>query len=729
MLEEEKAMFKSLRSERGGTLMLVFGFIVMISLILVPLAMSTNIGLLQAKTNGNTEAAFNEAQSAMTVFGRLYEDMTGPEGADSPNNTEAKIMALVDEVNRIPGLDAEAVIIRKNDEPVAVAFTARHGVSNQVRAATVKYRLASMYVAPSATPEVAPPTSAPTSPPGPTPTPIPPGIGTGLKVIINDSKYNPVFAACYAGVQAGSQLPSEHIRNDAVNFNELFDPVANYNLNSIDPLISRYTNMIYGYDFPGVFADARYTAANQGNPTGAAGDITVQAPSSTTVGAISQAGNVSIYTNSETATSVTISKDINGKSVVAGGNLKLWSEKNGAGTIVFQGDVYVKGNLEIAGNMTVNEVVFEGDVVIGGNLIINKSFNKLTFNKDLLVNNFAVNVQMTGLLKVSGMLAAKGDMSFSQMSSTSLFEVGLSGRGDTVVGGKVTFSQTIDGSIYIHNDWAAGQTFLISGTFNPSSKFTVGGNLLSGTEINFQSNINIKLSIGKSVISKGKISFGQINTSGSVEIGGNLLAETTIGYSNNIDGPFKVGQSMFAKDGISFGLINSSKGTVEVTEHIISGTTITFKNIDGVLQTGKSLVSKGALTFSQINSNPGLVDIGENILSASTITFSQNIDGVVKVGKSFAAASDINFGIIQNAKGLAIGENLITKGNLIFRDKISKPIKLANGALIVYGNATMGNTSDNLNWELFQAKGFFVKGTTNINLQNVNNGRKLFCIT
>ncbi len=720
-------MIKNLKSERGGTLMLVFGFIVMLSLILVPLAMSTNIGLLQAKTNGNTEAAFNEAQSAMTIFGRLYEDMTNRQGVDSPNNTEANIIALVEQVNRIPGLQAEAVVIRKNNVPVAVSFTAKRGASNQVRSATVKYRLAAIYVAPSPTPNVAPPTPAPTSPPAPAPTPTTPGIGTGLKVIIKESKYNPVFAACYNGVQAGSQLPTEHIRNDITNFGDLFDPVTSYNLNSIDPLVTRYGNMIYDYDYQAVFADARLAKAIQGTPSGAAGSVTVQASS----GAINQSGNVTVTTNSETATTIEIGKNADNQSVVTGGNLYLSRQKNGASTLVFKGDVYVKGNLELTGNMTINDIVFEGDVVIGGDLIVNRAFNKFTVKKDLLVNHFSMNVQMIGPMQVYGMLAAKGNMLFPQnLNRDALLEVGIAGAGDLVVGGRVAFSSTIDGALSVHNNWATAQTFTMSGAFNPSSKFTIAKSLLAGSDINFQGDINIPINIGKSIISKGKINFGQINSSaGTVVVGENVLAGTTISYSNNIDGPFKVGQTMFAKAGIAFGLINSGKGTVEAGEHIVSGTTISFKNIDGVLRTGKSLVAKGALTFSQINSNPGLVEIGENVWSGSAVTFNQNIDGVFKVGKSFVAAGDIQFGAIQNAKGLSIGENLITKGNLTFRDKISKPVKLTNGSLIVYGNANMGNTSDNLNWELFQAKGFFVNGTSSINLQNVNNGRKLFCIT
>lgn len=68
-------MQKYIKSEKGGTLMIAFGFIVVLAIMIAPLVLQTNNGLLQAKTGGNKEIAFTQAHSAYSVFGRLYENL------------------------------------------------------------------------------------------------------------------------------------------------------------------------------------------------------------------------------------------------------------------------------------------------------------------------------------------------------------------------------------------------------------------------------------------------------------------------------------------------------------------------------------------------------------------------------------------------------------------------------------------------------------------------------
>lgn len=138
-------MFNYIPSQKGGTLMIVFGFIVTLVIVITPLVLLTNTGHLQAKANGNREKAYAQAHSAMSVFAHLYEKLEGV----NTSNYEQEVNKLIEEV-KVKKLDqllkTELTLIEDGGKATAVKFVSYAGEENQKRSSEVIFKLKPLQV-------------------------------------------------------------------------------------------------------------------------------------------------------------------------------------------------------------------------------------------------------------------------------------------------------------------------------------------------------------------------------------------------------------------------------------------------------------------------------------------------------------------------------------------------------------------------------------------------------
>jgi hypothetical protein len=597
-------MFKYISPEKGGTLMIVFGFIVTLAIVVTPLALSTNTGLLQVKTNGNTEAAFTEAHSAMTVFGRLYETMVKE---DEANNTEAAILALAEEVRRNTGLHADVEIIRNGANiPVKVRFTAQAGVGNQVRNGKADYRLSPLYDPPEATIPVLPtdpPIATPVVTPAPTPTPQPTP-ATGMKVVLSneliEKKYNKLFAVCYMQPANGQPLPLEHIVNEYTErqFKDWFEASADYYLDKVPAAMAA--------TFPQAFIDDRFDNASNLDNVVTGATLTVNQSRN----AISHGGHVQIKLPIWNA-DMTIGKDVSGFAIKTNGDLLFADNINSNividgrtevggklqinalandKTIVFKGDLVIRGDL-LFGQSTVDTIIVEGDLIVGGGVTNKNVLKKLIVKGDMLVGGNMTTDNVLVQWQVDGELIVKGGLT----TNNNLYSFSV-GR-DASVQGNVIIKMPV-----------AESGYGIAGLFR------VGGSLQVQGSLEFRNTL-YGLTIGEDLIVGSALSFNHLKS--GLQIGGSVLVNQNLRFTNSVES-FNVGENVVAS------------GMVEFTHPIHN----TFR-VDG------TLAAKGDIKFAFIQSN-STMSIGDNLITASNLTVTGNIPGSLKLGGYLLAMKDAN---------------------------------------------------------------------------------------
>ncbi|CAM4239330.1 cytoskeletal protein CcmA (bactofilin family) [Paenibacillus endophyticus] len=604
-------MTNSLKSEKGGTLMLVFGFIVMLSIVVAPLAMSTNIGLLQAKTNANSEQSFTEAHSGMTVFARMYEDM---KKVDNTENTVANIERLVQAVNDMDELDVQAVIVKNSSgKPIAVTFEAKHGVGNQVRSSKLNYKLEPVYV-PTTPPTVVIPTPSPT--PGPTPTPTVPAPGTGNKVLLKNSttvQNNKLFAACYILPATGQALPLTHILNTFTDtqFQGWFGDTANYYLNQSAAAI---TNA-----FQNVFSDSRYSDVAALNSTVTSTEISKYQ----TGPAIINAGNVNISGSPSTVITspVVINKDSNGNAVVANGNLYfkdivkapilfdgdvrvggnlVFRQLDDNNTITFNHNVLVKGNVVI-GEGTIDNLVIEGDLIVGGNLTVKNTFDNLIVKGDIIVAG-DVNIDSTVLRwHVNGGMVVKGNMTATNGITSLDVKKSVTVKGNLKLTNPV--SESREG---VTGKFAIGGSLQVNGVLeirNSVYGFTIEGNVIVNQDFTFFNVIEKNMKVKGSIYVKGNFSLN--NTVHDFNVDGNVVVDGNFTAASTLERNFVIGGSLVTKGSIAFQNTIKSNVTMKIGENLISKTNLTFNpwTLYGSLDIGNMLLVFKDATFHNLDSD------------------------------------------------------------------------------------------------------------------------------
>lgn len=595
-------MFKYIPSQKGGTLMLVFGFIVVLALVVAPLALNTNIGLLGARTSGTTEVAFTEAHSAMTVFARMYQEMVA---ADETNNTEANIEALVDTVAGMNALGAQVTLLRDSDrKPTAVRFTSQAGSGNQVRTSKVLYQLAGLYDGPGVDPN---PTPTPTPTPGPTPTPTttpPPITADGMKVLMkNDTtpQNNKLFAACYLQPATGQQLPFEHILNNFTRTQFL-----NWFENAADQYLAQASETI-GRAFQNVFADGRLALAAALNSKVSGSDLLVEQSN----GPIQHGNTVNIanrYGSNLTGSIVIGPSDSGGNAVrttgdfnfgrinaeilidgntQAGGSLNFIEVKDSK-TITFNGDVTVKGNVNFGTGGTVNEIIVEGDLVIGGNLNVGNTLTKLIVKGDLVVGgNVTINYPVL-VWQVNGSFIVNGD--FNATNTVHRFDV----RRDAAVKGRMVFLNPLaQQSQGIQGLFSVGGTFKVQGPLdikNTVRGFNVAGDVIVNNDLTFHNHVASNFVVNGSILVSGSLRFK--NSVDDFNVMRNVVAGGMIAYENTIGRTFNVGGSFVAAGDITFQNTIASSVTLSIKENLITKSNLKFNDwtLNGSLDIGGYLL-------------------------------------------------------------------------------------------------------------------------------------------
>jgi predicted acyltransferase (DUF342 family) len=536
-------MFKCFQSEKGGTLMLVFGFIVMISLVIAPLAMSTNIGLLQAKTNGNKEAAFTKAHSAMTVFARLYEESK----TKGVLNTKVQVEKLVAAVNAMSDLHADLTILKDNsNNPIAVLFTADEGYERLKRNNKVRFNLGEIAPEPTATP-------MPTATPIVTPTPLiptPPPTPVTQKVLVKDNtttpkKHNKLFAACYYEPPVGESLPDKYFNNSftQAQFNSWFDSTADSYLNAATLAIANE------------IADPRLAKAAAQSNTTPSGALSI----SKSRAAVNHTGTVNIGGSStqNITQAVLINSDSNGNALTAtgnldftdiiqsevkfagnvkvGGNLRVRDTTN-TGSIVFGGDVYVRGDVDFGYNGDIDSIIVEGDLIINGNLKMSNTLQKLIVHGDIVIGGTTSSTYPIHLWEVGGKMVAKGAVTLS--NTVYAFKVAK----NVIIGDKLSLNSTVQnyfnvgGSLLVKNDLTFNNTvynvninehIIVGGkvqfTNTIEKEFIVGGSFVARGDITFANDTKQLIHIGKNMITKSNLSFNPYGIDGGLQIDGMLL--------------------------------------------------------------------------------------------------------------------------------------------------------------------------------------------------------------
>ncbi|WP_165279952.1 hypothetical protein [Paenibacillus protaetiae] len=525
-------MRNSIRSENGSTLLMVLGFIVVLSLLAVPLLANSNIGLLQAKTNGNAEIAFTNARSAMQIFEQVYDDLKA-----NQLNTAENIALLTAEIERMhEELHIERVWLMPSEaDPEAVMFRAKAGAANQERESTLVFPLKAAVKPDLPTPEPSPgpdPTPEPSPGPDPTPEPTespqgPPEIATNATVIQSyypesKMKFDSLFCACGSG-----KITVDHSYNKD-SFRQAFGSYVDYYLNDVlEAQTSQKLGELAGLPGTGL------RLAKEVNP--AAGIW----PAGTT---ISADGNVSLGNGTKAVQTP--------GSLEAGGNLT-----SAAGTTLnISGDLKVQGNVTLGTGGSEGDITVHGDMLVGGDLLIKNSFGTLTVDGNMIVDgniifeNTVKGVAVGGdldamhdiILKntvtngigVGGSLNVKGNM---DVQSTPKFI--KTGRSLTV-GGNLLFRNSINDGIYVQSgDLTVGGKLTISNTIN---HLVVQGSLLVNGSLTSAITVS-ELSVANNVITGGDLTFGNRVT--AINIGGSLVSGGSLTNDSGIDA-IKIGHDL-----------------------------------------------------------------------------------------------------------------------------------------------------------------------------------------
>lgn len=603
-------MIKCFGSEKGGTLMLVFGFIIMISFVLVPLAMSTNIGLLQAKTNANTEKSFTEAHSGMTIFARLYEEM---KKGDESRNTAEVISELILQVNNMPQLDVDVkVVMNSANKPIAVTFESDAGIGNQVRTSKVRYNLEPLYIPP-ATPG---PIPTPTPSPTPVPTTTPPVLTVDQKVLLKNTtakENNKLFAACYYSPATGEPLPPEHFLNEFndTQFQGWFGSTADYYLNNASSAIrDAFQNVFTDNRFQQVAAlDSMITATNElskwesGSAINHPGKVNISGSPTTeitkdTVIEADQSGN-SLVANGDLEFKDIVNAQMLFKGDVrVGGNMIVREVKN-AKSISFNKNVLVKGNVTLGSGGTIDTIVVEGDLIVGGNLTFSNTLKKLVVKGDLIVNgtiniNYPISIwQVNGGIVVKGnIIATNGVTSFDIKRSVAV-------QGNMIFYNPV--AEQVDG---VQGLFSVGGSLKVNGQldfWNTVYGFQVGENVIVSKSLIFHSTINKDFLVQGSILVKGDLTLK--NTVYDFNVLGNLVTEGSFIVGSTLERTFSIGGSLVAKGDIGFQNTVKEGTIIKIGENLITKSNLKFNDwtLKGSLEIGNMLLVFKDATFQDMN--------------------------------------------------------------------------------------------------------------------------------
>jgi hypothetical protein len=704
---ERGVLMNQLRSKKGYTLLLVLGFVLILALVITPLAVSLNVGYLQAVTDGHSEAAFIEAESAATVYKRIFAEATAKEAAKSSSLTDADARELamsLASARLFPALTVAPVDQAGVLKSVQFAATSGDGPQKRGRVLALGFEQVTTTT-----------TETVTEVDGNT-------FYNKHGVVVNRPKYNYIFTPPAASrsydspAMCTADICNSYTGNYAQEFND-------------------YLQKYIGADYP-IGKNAMMTNWQNAPllaplPTLAVPDQVLNLPSTITQGVNAYQGSAGLRWAGDVnlvQKNTMIGVLASGNSMEVAGNLTLpeWSGTTFQGGLQIGGDFLAQGNGRGNGDLIIN-----GSALVKGNLKFTNNFNTIRIKGDLLVKGnieipqattFLVdgsiiaggNITLSGpnpTVRIGGTFSTRGTATFASMST---MEVG----GDLLAAKNLIYSQTVSDGLYVTGAISAGENLsfayiprISAGAWTTSwagntSDYLQGkpqGNnrqpVIAGKEFKFTNTVDVfratgdfssqtfstgstqlkYVRIGGSWLAGSSVNFNDtvddwwiggnlhvdnivhIQTTPKLIVDGSIYAKNGFSVENAITKAFTVGGSLLSLGKIKFA--NTIEG-VTIAGDMMAKTGIIFGNPITSLEVKGSMVADGPIQLG--NSITRLVT-GGSILSKSSITFNNTVNTMQVGGSLVAGGGNLVFNNDIGSSAVSISGDLIAAGNMSFR--------------------------------------------------------------
>lgn len=670
---------KKLKSERGATLLLVMGLILILVLLMTPLLMNLNVGLLQTATDGHTEKAFDEAESAAAVYKRLFNEAVKVEEAKKSYLEESDAVALATNLNAarlFPNLQVTPLITTSKK---AVEFASYSGAGQQKRGRAVQLGFEQIKTT---TTENSNSTSEDV-------------FYWKHGVVMNRPNYNYIYTN--VGTSPNNKN-YEFISNSypsAKYTTEFNDYMKKYTGDSFNTRLAHWPVVTLDQPLPSLPIPAEVMAIN---------NVSTQKSKNFSSGdGINWAGDVNLTTSSS---EVTINKLSNGNAIETTGSVTLpaWSKST------FNGNVKVGQNFTARGNGGDRTLTINGNLMVRGNANFSDNYNAIYVKGNLLVNEDLTIGDVYTEMVVEGDLIVGKKINFSGKL------VKLTVKGSISSGTSISFNN--GGAIIVNGDLISGTNFYITSAFD---YLQVKGAISARENITFTNSIGI-ISAGnwsnewssqsndgqaaylagtavgndrKSIIAGNTLDFN--NTITTLRVTGNISSK--ILFIRNTMRNVRVNGSIITNGDLS---IAESVTDWMINEHFYSNGTTTLpttqklhikgtfysktkirgsSTLDNVIVQG-SLLSQGPIVFDNTINN---VNIGGDLVSNSEITLKSVTNSTVN--GYMLANGEINFS--NDIDNFTLNNDMIAQGDISFMHLAS--IKV-NGAIAAKGNLAFKNT-------------------------------------
>lgn len=471
--------------ERGSTLMLVLGVVLVMSVLIIPLTAVLRTSINQSVMAANSEKAGSHAESIARVYRKLLQEAAGS------GLKQQDLRLLAQQLADHPlAMDGRVIRIRVlPDEPAPpdrIEIITESGSGPSKRQKKIIYHFS----------------FSEGGGPGGAPGGDDDVFYLKKQVVVSPSTYNFYFKICdKPGVPDEDFFDNDY---PPEKFAEDFLAYLDYFLQSVDlePLTA---------PVPGISANAP-NSRTYNNLSGTVNE-TVDAK-----------GNIIFNSYLNTVT-------INGD-VVAGGDITF----NGIGTLVIKGDLIAGGNIDfkgwtgdltVEGNIGAKNLTFAGgnNLTVGKwntntNQILDNSFSSIIVAETFKVTNTVQNI------RVSGDFSA-GNFNIGSMIGT--LRVG----GNMISGGNLDWHSTLSvGEI--------GGSLKVANNFNMQrvDNLRIGESLIVGNHLAFGNEIRDML-VGGSIVSLNNVTFH--NNIAKINVSGDFLVKGTMEFKIAIKDWFQVG--------------------------------------------------------------------------------------------------------------------------------------------------------------------------------------------
>ncbi|MBC8080157.1 MAG: hypothetical protein H7X86_07415 [Gorillibacterium sp.] len=342
-----------LKSKRGSTLILVLGFIIILVLMVSPLVMNLNVGLLQAATDGHTEVAFVEAESAAAVYKRLFSEAVLVEEAKGSYLVESDAVALANSLNTTKLFPNLEIVPQTTNGNNFIRFASFSGLGQQKRGRVLELGFENVV----------------TTVPGTGTAPTTDSFYNKHGVIINDPSHKDLFKE----VLSPGKTSNPNFFSSSYNHDNYVKEFNDY--------MKQYTGDAF---MPGTYSSITKSID---------GDETIN-------------GNMIGY-----------NVKLTGKkfgAITINGNLfvknDLTIDGSNKSRLVVTGNLIVGGNIYFGKEMV--DLTVGGTLASKGSINFNKKIDKIAIGKDLITSGDMSFTFSHDHLKVGGMLAALNNLTF-----------------------------------------------------------------------------------------------------------------------------------------------------------------------------------------------------------------------------------------------------------------------------------------------------------------------------